>query len=191
MINSHKHITVDDVIATLRQALEEMPSAEEQVADKLLNRANELLGEISRERKLDKEEKDKEEAKKPYCSKEFIVAVPDPDGTLLPNGPIEGYVFQKCLTNKRTNGAVGAEYEPCDWDLQELDVRLDRIIEQTVNSKGHRYVFIDEYMEHGKNTTMKSWGLDRKSKFSAHIIPVNLKYLRAIQEEIKKASDKK
>lgn len=184
MIDSHKHITVDDVITTLRQALEEMPSAEEQVADKLLNRANELLGEISRERKLDKEEKDKEEAKKPYCSNEFLIVVEDPSGEILPAGPIEGFILRKCLTTKRVNGAHGADYPVADWDIEELPKRLDHFIDQTVNKKGHHYMYLEEFMEHGKNSLLKEWGLDRKSKFSAHVIPVKLESLKRIREQI-------
>ena len=185
MITSHKLVNAEDVIDSLRNAIEELDLKDNEVVEKLTRRADELLGEVSRTKSLEKEEKIKEEAKKPYCSKEWVILVHDEDGSLL-SKPIEGYVFQKCLATKKPGTPPDAEYAEEDWPIDQAGARLNAYIdhEHKYSVKGRCRMFLDEYMEKGKKATLKKFGLDRKSKFSAHIIPVSLPVLKEISEDL-------
>ena len=187
MISEHKLINAEDVISSLENAIQELNDKDSLVGKQIHDRVDELLGEISRTKQMEKEDKEREEAEKPYCSKEYIVVVYDPKGAVLPE-TLEGYVFQKNLTTKRLScSADSAEFAPEDWPLRELDSRLERYIlnQRGSGKKGMSVcVTLDEFMEHGNKTELKKWGLDRKAKTPALIMPVKLQVLDTIKENI-------
>lgn len=190
MKEEHKYVNADDVITSLYNAIDELSAADETVGQRLAARVNELLSEINRTKKMEKEEKDRIEAEKPYCGKEFIIAVHDPDGTLLPK-PIEGYVFQKCLTTRLIPAKLGVECSEKDWNIDELDARLDGYIsEERCQTKMARRVFLDEFMEFGRKAELKKWGLDRKCKFAGYILPVKLPTLEKLSKDINQVTEK-
>lgn len=187
MIDDHKLIKADDVIESLNNAIEELNDKDSLVGKQIRDRVDELLGEISRTKRMEKEEKEREEAEKPYCSKEYIVVVYDPKGTVLPD-TLEGYVFQKNLSTRRLTATLeDADFAPEDWPLREIDSRLERYIlnQRGSGKKGMAvYVTLDEFMEHGNKTELKKWGLDRKTKTPAIIMPVKLQVLDTIKENL-------